>query len=315
MALTIGNITNNITNPSGGDVTFSHTQNTGSDGYLYVYLNMGNAEQIPQGVTYGGVAMTLVNASSGDSSFNVKNYLYQLANPSTGSNNIVVDFPSFGQYGNVYTKVISTTGSAGIGNYKWSNVTTTTATLNLVSVGTGSTVFATMYNNTSLTQTITINGTAYTAPFENKFTRYSVDVSTQYKQNVTNGNASGSVSTVYVVAGYAFEITASASAVVPTVTTTAISNIGRLTASSGGNVTADGGASVTARGVCWNTSTDPTTSNSKTTDGTGTGTFTSSITSLSPNTLYYVRAYATNSVGTSYGSNISFRTKRRIIIT
>ena len=77
---------------------------------------------------------------------------------------------------------------------------------------------------------------------------------------------------------------------------------------SGGNVTSDGGASVVARGVCWNTSPNPTIVNSKTTDGSGTGTFTSNLTSLNPNTIYYVRAYATNNVGTTYASELSFTT-------
>ena len=94
----------------------------------------------------------------------------------------------------------------------------------------------------------------------------------------------------------------------PTVSTTTPSSITQTTASSGGNVTADGGASVTARGVCWSTSSNPTTSNSKTSDGTGTGTFTSSITGLTASTTYHVRAYATNSVGTSYGSDQQFTT-------
>lgn len=90
--------------------------------------------------------------------------------------------------------------------------------------------------------------------------------------------------------------------------TTAASSITGTTASSGGNVTGDGGASVTARGVCWSTSSNPTTADSKTTDGTGTGSFTSSITGLSGSTLYYVRAYATNSAGTTYGTEVSFTT-------
>jgi hypothetical protein len=60
--------------------------------------------------------------------------------------------------------------------------------------------------------------------------------------------------------------------------------------------------------VCWSTTTDPTIANSKTNNGTGTGTFTSSLTGLSPSTLYYVRAYATNSAGTSYGANVTFTT-------
>ncbi|MGB8657546.1 MAG: T9SS type A sorting domain-containing protein [Candidatus Zixiibacteriota bacterium] len=94
----------------------------------------------------------------------------------------------------------------------------------------------------------------------------------------------------------------------PTVTTATITSITSTTASSGGDVTSDGGASVTARGVCWSTSANPTTSDSKTTNGTGTGAFTSSLTSLTPGTLYHVRAYATNSVSTSYGGDSTFTT-------
>ena len=94
----------------------------------------------------------------------------------------------------------------------------------------------------------------------------------------------------------------------PTVTTIAISSITVSAASSGGNISSDGGATVTARGVCWSTSANPTTANSKTSDGTGTGTFTSSITGLTSSTVYHVRAYATNSQGTAYGSDVQFAT-------
>ena len=87
---------------------------------------------------------------------------------------------------------------------------------------------------------------------------------------------------------------AAATPMPPVVTTSAIGSITAFTASGGGNVTSDGGGTVTARGVCWNTSSDPTTANSKTTDGTGTGVFVSSLTGLSPVTTYYVRAYVTN---------------------
>jgi len=94
----------------------------------------------------------------------------------------------------------------------------------------------------------------------------------------------------------------------PTVTTTGVTNIAQTTATSGGNVTSDGGATVTARGVCWSTSTSPTITGSHTTDGTGTGTFVSNLTGLTGGTLYYVRAYATNSAGTSYGNELTFTT-------
>jgi len=94
----------------------------------------------------------------------------------------------------------------------------------------------------------------------------------------------------------------------PSVTTSPITEITQTTAKGGGNVISDGGASVTARGVCWSTSHDPTIANGKTSDGTGTGSFTSNLTGLTAGTNYYVRAYATNSVGTAYGEEVPFTT-------
>ena len=94
----------------------------------------------------------------------------------------------------------------------------------------------------------------------------------------------------------------------PVITTTTATAVSYTTATSGGEVTSEGGASVTARGVCWGTVTNPTTANNKTTDGTGTGSFVSNLISLQPGTIYYVRSYATNSLGTSYGNEISFTT-------
>ncbi len=89
-------------------------------------------------------------------------------------------------------------------------------------------------------------------------------------------------------------------------TTTAISNITETTAICGGNITSDGGAAVTARGVCWSTSQSPTISDDTTKNGTGTGSFISNITGLTIDSTYYVRAYAINSKGTSYGNEVSF---------
>ncbi|NOU46876.1 MAG: hypothetical protein HOO86_07430 [Bacteroidales bacterium] len=94
--------------------------------------------------------------------------------------------------------------------------------------------------------------------------------------------------------------------VIPEVTTTVVTNISQTTATSGGNVITDGGATVTERGVCWSTSENPTTADSHTSNGSGTGTYISNITGLVAETNYYVRAYATNSIGTSYGQNIAF---------
>ena len=93
-----------------------------------------------------------------------------------------------------------------------------------------------------------------------------------------------------------------------TLTTTAISNLTDVSATTGGNVTNDGGAPITQRGVCYGTSTSPTTADNTTNEGSGTGSFTSNLAGLTANTTYYVRAYATNSIGTSYGNQIQFIT-------
>lgn len=92
----------------------------------------------------------------------------------------------------------------------------------------------------------------------------------------------------------------------PTLTTTSADSITSNTAISGGEITSDGGVSITARGVCWSSSPNPTISNDTTSNGTGTGIFQSSIKGLTLGTTYYLRAYATNSIGTGYGNQISF---------
>jgi len=95
---------------------------------------------------------------------------------------------------------------------------------------------------------------------------------------------------------------------VPTVTTTAASDIDFTSATAGGTVTADGGMEVTERGVCWNQTGNPTLRDDHTVVGQGLGSFTTSLTGLNEGKTYYVRAYATNSVGTTYGNQISFTT-------
>lgn len=97
-------------------------------------------------------------------------------------------------------------------------------------------------------------------------------------------------------------------AVLPTIISSPISNITSATAESGGIISDDGGAQVTQRGVCWGINPNPTTANFTTNNGSGIGSFTSNLTMLTPNTLYYFRAYAINSVGTVYGSQESFTT-------
>ncbi|MCX6238597.1 MAG: hypothetical protein NTY07_13725 [Bacteroidia bacterium] len=115
--------------------------------------------------------------------------------------------------------------------------------------------------------------------------------------------ATNSVGTVYGT-----ELSSTTLASTPVLTMSGITDITLSSVKCNVNITSDRGASVTSRGVCWSTSPDPTIADHKTIDGSGTGSFTSSITGLSPNLNYYVRAYATNSIGTSYSSASSFLT-------
>ncbi len=92
----------------------------------------------------------------------------------------------------------------------------------------------------------------------------------------------------------------------PVLSTSEVTEITQSTATSGGNITNDGGTTVTARGVCWSTHENPTVDGNKTEDGKGAGSFTSRVSGLELNTIYYLRAYATNSTGTGYGSTMSF---------
>ena len=131
-----------------------------------------------------------------------------------------------------------------------------------------------------------------------------------------------SAGTTYYVRAYAInshgtsygnEVSFVATANLPTLSTNAVSDITQTTARCGGNVTATGGVSITQRGVCWSTSSNPTISNSHAnTTGTGTGSYALTMTGLTANTTYYVRAYATNSVGTAYGNERTFTTLQNV---
>jgi uncharacterized protein (TIGR02145 family) len=100
----------------------------------------------------------------------------------------------------------------------------------------------------------------------------------------------------------------STSGILATITTANVIYTDGLTASCGGNITADGGLAVTSRGVCWAIGTTPTIDNSISVDGSGGGSYTSTLINLLPNTSYFVRAFATNDAGTAYGITFNFST-------
>ena len=120
----------------------------------------------------------------------------------------------------------------------------------------------------------------------------------------------------YVVSDYGLaygnELSFTTMSGIPVVTTAEVTAVTGNSALCGGTVTDDGGLAITARGVCWSTSHNPTLGDSHTTDGTGTGSFASSITGLGTSTTYYVRAYATTAQATSYGEELTFTTMNGI---
>jgi uncharacterized protein (TIGR02145 family) len=163
-------------------------------------------------------------------------------------------------------------------------------------------IWSTSQNPTVALSTKTSNGTG-TGEFTSNITGLTANTTYYVRAYATNstGTAYGNEVT--------FKTSAAQTTTIPTLTTVAISAITQTTANSGGNISADGGATVTARGVIWSISQNPTVAlSTKTSNSTGTGAFTSNITNLTANTTYYVRAYATNSSGTAYGNEVSFKT-------
>ncbi len=113
--------------------------------------------------------------------------------------------------------------------------------------------------------------------------------------------------------GYGNEVTVAVAATIPIVITAAVVAIRDSLVHSGGAVSKDGGSAVTARGVCWSTVKNPTVADFVTTDSLGVGTFRSSVAGVSPDVTYYLRAYATNAVGTGYGAEFSFSTGKALV--
>jgi len=95
---------------------------------------------------------------------------------------------------------------------------------------------------------------------------------------------------------------------IPTLITTAVSPLSATSVQAGGGISSDGGSVILAKGLCWDTDPDPTVSNNKTNEGGNSAAFVSVISGLSPNTTYYLKAYATNAKGTAYGNQLQFTT-------
>jgi RHS repeat-associated protein len=191
--------------------------------------------------------------------------------------------------------------------------------------------------STTSTVTVTVNQTATTAVVTpelklvppNTVIPYQVSVLNQWGQtmygltpawtvsgggtiNATSGSftAGTTVGGPHTVTATVGGLTATALVTVtgkPTVTTTAAASITGTGATLGGNVTNEGGFPVTSRGICWATTANPVVTGNKIEVGAGAGSYTSPVTGLTPGVTYYVRAFASNSAGISYGSQVTFQ--------
>jgi len=118
---------------------------------------------------------------------------------------------------------------------------------------------------------------------------------------------------VILILGIVLSMLSCKKEVTPILTTVAISNITTTSATSGGKITDDGSSSISEQGVCWSTAENPTVIDSKTSDGVSSSGFISNLSGLTPNTTYFVRAYATNNVGTGYGNLVTFKTNQILV--
>lgn len=147
------------------------------------------------------------------------------------------------------------------------------------------------------------NIVATTAKDVNIFSDISVSSNNSFTYRVYSFNSAGNS------LSYSNEVTVSTN--VPLISTTSLTNLGSNTVITGGNVTNSSSFNISARGVVWSTSPSPTVNlSTKTNDGTGLGSFISNISGLNHSTTYYIRAYATNSLGTFYGNEIKFTTMK-----
>jgi hypothetical protein len=157
--------------------------------------------------------------------------------------------------------------------------------------------WSTSQNPTINLPTRTINGSDV-GPFEATMTNLTLGVTYYVRAYATNSRGTT----------YGNQLSFTTTDGKPTVTTTPISSVTITSASSGGNITSSGSSPVNQRGLCWNINPNPTINNFKSLDGTGVGAYKTDLLNLTPNTTYYVRSYATNSSGTSYGNELSFTT-------
>ena len=182
-----------------------------------------------------------------------------------------------------------------------SSLTATGATLNgtITSVGNEGTTqsgfaYGTSATLTSVIATSTLGGQTGTASFSSAFSSLTCNTTYYFRPYATNSGGTG----------YGTIVSLLTTACIPTLTTDTPTSVSTSTLTLNGTISATGGANATQSGFAYSTNSTLSSGVSTTTEGAKTGavSFTSSLTSLTPNTVYYFRSYATNSAGTGYGT-------------
>ncbi len=280
----------------GTSLTWAHTC-TGPNRILFVGTNEGaNVTQVITGVTYAGVAMTKIRTDS--TSNNYHGSLWYLIAPATGANNIVItasasrDLVGFGVSYTGASQTAQPDASNG-GTFSASTITQAVTTVSdltwLVGFWVGNRA-PLAGASTTIRETLGANAIVDSNGINTPPGSYSLQIT----QSDTTTSAFTVVSIVPTLP--------------PEVTTQAVTSIDYTTATGNGTVVTDNGLTISERGVCWNTSTNPTTANSKATSAGTTGAFTVAMTGLTQSTHYYARAYAINVSGTAYGAVVEFDT-------
>lgn len=293
-----------ITSSANGatSVSFSYTA-SGTNRYVIVY-SYDEAGNTTSGVNYGSTAMTLLDHVSRNPNVGtLEIYAWGLANPPSTAQTVTITragtSTKVGGYAISYkdAQQETTPDSTATGNGSGSSSTTVSATITTTRPNTAISGFSVMDNGgisggTNLTL-LSGSGGGY-----GLFEASTFPLTSAGSYTGTSIGTSGDIGILLIAL----------SGVGATVTTSAVSDIDFYTATGNGEVVSDGGAIISERGICWSTSSSPTTSSTKIVVSGTTGAFTGAITGLPYNTHYYVRAYATNANGTFYGANVEFTT-------
>ena len=256
----------------------------------------------PQPATSGGTTNisfgTLSQLVAGGHTYVIRVYIYAVSGVTSSRSiyikNVVIsgNTPASGTPPTVATNTATATG-------KYTATATGTVTSGTSAVTVSGVCWSTSPLPTVALPTVTTNGPAGSGSITSNITGLSAGVTYHVRAYASS----------FAGTSYGADLTFTTNPPsTPTLTTTQATYILSTKATSGGTITDSGGVSLLAEGVCWNTTGTPTITDSKTSDGTLVGTYSSFIKGLTPSTTYHVRAYATNSIGTNYGNEITFTT-------